>query len=161
MAQLRLAYVATAMWASITCAQALEAREIAPGDGGLAQTFKCEPIERGQNRIVAADLPHAVIVSLRLNEQKAAEFKVLYLDEDGKKTNPADETKAWSLVTIPGRRDYSWYAMANYRQNLLIHGRLFEQDSARNSEKRWFYSEEQFENGLKTVDYQTTCREEG
>jgi hypothetical protein len=161
MSQLRFACVATAMWAFTTCTQALEARENTSGDGGQAQTFKCEPIEQGQNRIVAGDLPHTVILSLRLKGQKADEFKVLYLDEEGKKTKPVDETKAWKLVTIPGRRDYSWYAMADYRQNLLIHGRLFEQDSARNSGKRWFYSEEQFENGLKTVDYQTTCSEEG
>ena len=161
MSKLRLACVATAAWATSTCAQPIKVEENASEYGGLMQTFKCKPMEKGQNRIVAADLPHTAIVRVRFKDKKAVEFRVEYVEDDGTKSSPAEETKTWRLVTVPGRRDYSWYAMANHHRNLLMHGRLFERDSARDGENRWFYSEEQFEDGVKTADYQAACGKEG
>lgn len=157
MPKLRLACVATAMWASSTCAQPLKVQENASQYGEAVQTFQCKPVEQGHNRIVAADLPHALIVSLRLKDKKAADFKVVHVDDNGEKYTHTDQTKSWRLVTISGRRDYSWYGMAKDHPNLLMHGRLVEQYSARDGENRWFYNEEQFEYGLKTVDYRTIC----
>ena len=60
MSKLRLACVATAMWASSTCAQPLKVQENASEYGEAAQTFQCKLVEQGQNRIVAADLPSTV-----------------------------------------------------------------------------------------------------
>jgi hypothetical protein len=157
MSNLRLACVATAMWASSTYAQPLNVQENTSEYGKAAQTFQCKPVEQGQNRIVAADLPHTLIVSLRLKDKKAAEFKVVRVEDNGEKYTQTDQTKSLNLVTIPGRRDYSWYGMAKDHPNLLMHGRLFEQYSAHDGKNRWFYNEEEFEHGLKTVNYRTIC----
>ncbi len=157
MSKLRLACVATAMWASLTCAQPLKVQENASEYGEAAQTFQCKLVEQRQNRIVAADLSHTLIVSLRLKDKKAADFNVVHVEDNGEKYTNTDQTKSWHLVTIPGRRDYNWYGMAKDHPNILMHGRLFEQYSARDGENRWFYNEEQFEYGLKTVDYRTIC----
>ena len=156
MSKLRLACVATAMWASSTCAQPLKVQENASEYGEAAQTFQCKLVEQRQNRIVARSLS-PIDWSLRLKDKKAADLNVLHVEDDGEKYTNTDQTKSWHLVTIPGCRDYSWYGMAKDHPNLLIHGRLFEQYSAHDGENRWFYNEEQFEYGLKTVDYRTIC----
>jgi len=148
------------MWAAAASAQALNAQAGASEHAVTAQTFNCRPVEQSQNRIVAADPSRAIRVSLTLTDKKATEFKVLYVDDNGEKSSPADETKPWRLVTTPGSRDYNWYAVGSRRPNLLMHGRLFERDSVQKGENRWSYSEEQFELGIRTVDYHATCVEQ-
>ena len=160
MSKLRLASVAIAALASATSAQALKAQMTAPEREARAQSFKCRPIEAGQNRIVAADLPRTVIVSLILTSNKAAGFKVSYIEDNGEKSDPADKTKPWLLVTMPSGHDYHWYATGSRQPNLLMHGRLFEQSGAREGENRWLYYEEQFEAGRKTGDLQVACAKE-
>jgi len=161
MSKFRLACVATAVWASATGVEAFKAQVNSPEHEGTAQTFKCKSVEQGQSRIMAADPPRTVIVSLTLTDKKVTEFKVLYVDDNGERSSPADETKSWRLVTIPGSHDYNWYAIGGQRPNLLVHGRLVEQYGARDGENRWLYDQEEFEHGIKTVDYQAVCVKEG
>ena len=125
-----------------------------------AQTYKCGPVEVGKDRIVAADLPSTVIVSLTLTDNKATGFKVTYVEDNGEKSDPADKAKSWRLVTMPSGHDYHWYATGSHQPNLLMHGRLFEQPGARGLENQWLYNEEQFEAGLKTGDYKVACVKE-
>jgi len=160
MSKLRLACVATAAWASATCAQALKAQMNASERESRAQTYKCGPVEVGKDRIVAADLPSTVIVSLTLSDNKATGFKVTYVEDNGEKSDPADKAKSWRLVTMPTGHDYHWWAIGSYQPNLLMHGRLFEQPGAGEGERRWLYYEEQFEAGLKTGDFQVACVKE-
>ena len=160
MSKLRLAFVATAAWASATSAQALNAQMNASEREAGTQTFKCKPVETGQNRIVAADPSRTVIVNLILTRDKATGFKVSYIEDNGEKSDPGNKTKSWLLVTMPSGHDYHWYAAGSRQPNLLMHGRLFEQAGAREGEKRWLYYEEQFEAGLKTGDLQVACAKE-
>jgi hypothetical protein len=160
MSKLRLASVAIAAWASATVAQALKAQMNASERETGTQTFNCRPVETGQNRIVAADPPRTVIVSLILTSNKASAFKVSYIEDNKEKSDPADKTKPWLLVTMPSGHDYHWYAAGRRQPNLLMHGRLFEQSGARDGEKRWLYREEQFEAGVKTADFQIACAKE-
>ncbi len=158
MAKLRLAFVAIAALASATSALALKA-QMSPSEAET-QTFRCGPAETGQNPIVAADLQRTVIVNLILTRDKATNFKVSYLEDNGQKSDPAAKTKSWLLVTMPSGHDYHWYAAGRRQPNLLMHGRLFEQSGAREGEKRWLYYEEQFEAGVKTGDLQVACARE-
>jgi hypothetical protein len=160
MSKLRLAFVATAAWAFATSAQALKAQMNASEREAGTQSFKCRPVEAVQNRIVAVDPPRTVIVDLTLTSNKATGFKVSYIEDNGEKTDPADKTKSWLLVTMPSGHDYHWFATGSRQPNLLMHGRLFDQPGAREGEKRWFYYEEQFEAGLKTGDLQVACVKE-
>ena len=160
MPKLRPASVAIAAWASATAAQALKAQINASERETGTQTFNCRPVETGQNRIVAADPPRTVIVSLILTSNKASAFKVSYIEDNGEKSDPGNKTKSWLLVTMPSGHDYHWYAAGSRQPNLLMHGRLFEQAGAREGEKRWLYYEEQFEAGLKTGDLQVACARE-
>jgi hypothetical protein len=157
--KLRLACAATALWASTTYAQAVQA-PLDKTEQAVAQRFTCKPVEHEQNRIVATDLPSAITVALTFTDKKINGFKVSYVDDSGQKSKPADETKAWRLVAVPGRRDYSWYAVGNRDPNLFMHGRLFEQEGVNGGRKQWLYNEEQFELGVKTIDYHATCVEE-
>jgi hypothetical protein len=160
MSKLRLAFLATAAWASATSAQALKAQMSASEREAGTQTFKCRAVEADQNRIVAADPPRTVIVDLKLTSAKATGFKVSYIEDNGEKSDPADKTKSWLLVTMPSGHEYHWYAAGSRQSKLLMHGRLFEQSGAREGEKRWSYFEEQFEAGLKTGDLQVACAKE-
>ena len=160
MSKLRLACVATAAWASATSALALKAQMNASEHEGETQTFRCGAAEAGPNPIVAADLRRTVIVNLILTRDKATDFKVSYIEDNGKKSDPAAITKSWLLVTMPSGHDYHWYAAGRRQPNLLMHGRLFEQSGAREGEKRWLYYEEEFEAGLKTGDLQVACVKE-
>jgi hypothetical protein len=160
MPKLRPAFVAIATLASATSALALKTQVSESEQGPETQTFRCGPAEAGQNRIVAADPQRTVIVNLMLTRDKATGFKVSYIEDNGEKSNPADRTKAWLLVTMPSGHDYHWYAGGRRQSNLLMHGRLFEQSGTREGEKRWLYSEEQFEAGLKTGDLQVACARE-
>jgi hypothetical protein len=130
---------------------------------GSVQIFKCEAV-KNRNHIAGSELPRTVTVSLTLKDNKATELKIVYVDDNGKQRNPADDASSWHLVTVPGHKDYNWYGMVQ-GHNTLIHGRLFEQHPARNGEKiwtykeeRWAYNEEKFEKGLKTSEYQTICK---
>ena len=160
MPKLSLAFVAIAALASATSALALKAQINPSEHEAETQTFRCGPAETGQNPIVAADLQRTVIVNLILTRDKATDFKVLYLEDKGQKSDPAAKTKSWLLVTMPSGHDYHWYAAGRRQPNLLMHGRLFEQSGAREGEKRWLYYEEQFEAGLKTGDLQVACARE-
>lgn len=160
MFKLRPTLVAFAALASATSVPALKAQTNASQREAQTQTLRCGLAEAGQNRIVAADLPRTVIVNLTLTRDKATRFKVSYLEDNGEKSDPAEKTKGWLLVTMPSGHDYHWYATGRTQSNLLIHGRLFEQPGARDGERRWFYYEEQFEAGLKTGDLQVACAKE-
>ena len=153
MSKLRLTCLATAAWASATLGHALEA----PGHEAAAQKFECGPTGAGHNRIVAADLPRTVYVTVMLTGEKATGLKVAYLEDNGEKSDPADKTKSWRLVTMPSGHDYHWWAVGSRQPNLLMHGRLFKQSGARGGENQWLYYEEQFETGLKTSDFQVAC----
>ena len=165
MFRLRWTCAALAMWASTACAQPSTPQENGSNDLGPVQTFTCEHVKQQKSRFEASDSPSAVIVKLALDtaKEKAADLKIIHVAGNGEKFSPADALRTWHLVTIPGRRDYNWYGMVK-GQNVLMHGRLFEQNSAHSGEKkwvfqeeRWLYNEEKFEKGLKTAEYQTVC----
>ena len=40
-------------------------------------------------------------------------------------------------VTTPGYRDYNWYGSGAKDHNVLMHGKLFEKDSARYGKNKW------------------------
>jgi hypothetical protein len=157
---------ALALWVPTVYAQSLKPQDNGSNDLGLVQTFTCEHVKQQKSRFEASDSPRAVIVNLALDAEKAkaTDLKIVHVAGNGEKFSPADVVRTWHLVTIPGRRDYNWYGMVKDK-NVLMHGRLFEQNSAHSGEKkwvfeeeRWLYNEEKFEKGLKTAEFQTVCR---
>lgn len=160
MPKLQRAIVATAAWASMTSAQALKDHTNTPESEAGTQVFRCGALGAEQDKIVAADPPRAVIVDLTISSNKVTHFIVSYVEDNGHRTNPADKTKPWLLVTMPSGHDYHWYATDSRQPNLLFHGRLFEHPTANELQRRWFYYEEQFEAGIKTGDIQAACAKE-
>ena len=161
-------YVALVMWVPTAYAQPPTPQENGSNDRGPVQTFTCEHVKQQKSRFEESEAPRTVIVNLALDagKAKATDLKIVHVAGNGKKISPADALRTWHLVTIPGRRDYNWYGMVK-GQNVLMHGRLFEQNSAHSGEKkwvfqeeRWLYNEEKFEKGRKTAEYQTVCSPE-
>lgn len=157
-----------AMWASTVYAQPPKPQENGSNILGPAQTFTCEHVKQQGSRFEASDIPHSVIVNLSLDAEKAkaTDLKIMHVASNGEKSSPADALRTWHLVTIPGHRDYNWYGMVK-GQHVLMHGRLFEQNSVHSGdnkwifeEERWLYNEEKFEKGRKTSEYQAVCSPE-
>ena len=159
MLKLPLASLVVVLVVSHASAQSLKPKENGPEYLGSAQSFKCEPVGPTNNRIVAADRPDTVMVSITFNEGRKIPFdlKVVHVEESGEKYNKADQYTRLYLVANPNHRDYSWYGMGAEDHNLLIHGQLLQKDSLRYGANRWFYNEELFERGLRISEFQTVC----
>jgi hypothetical protein len=162
MLRLSLASVAVGLLVSHACAQSLKPKENGDDYLGSAQTFSCEPFWQSDNPIVASDPTFKAIVSIKFKENgDASAIKVVHVAESGEKYDRAVQYIQWHLVTTPGYRDYNWYGTGVKDHNILMHGKLFENDSARHGKNRWFYTEEQFTHGLKTSENQTLCNKTG
>ena len=158
MLRLSITSVATGLLVSYACAQSLKPKENGDHYLGSTQTFSCEPIWQSNNPVVAGDPAFKTIVSIRLQENgNASAINVIHVAEGGEKYNRADQYVQWHLVTTPGYRDYNWYGSGAKDHNVLMHGKLFEKDSARYGKNKWFYTEEQFTHGLRTSEQQTVC----
>ncbi len=163
MFKLPLAGLAVGLLVSYASAQSFKPKENNADYLGSAQSFNCEPVGAGNNRIVAADPPYTMMVSIKFNEGTKTPFdlKVVQVTESGEKYNRADQYTRLHLVAIPGRRDYSWYGSGIKDHNVMIHGQLFEKDSSRFGANRWFYNEELFEYGRKTSLSENICDKTG
>ncbi|MGC1863411.1 MAG: hypothetical protein WA733_20395 [Methylocystis sp.] len=159
MLKLPLASLVVGLIVSHASAQSLKPVENGPEDLGSAQSFKCEPVGPTNNRIVAADRPDTVMVSITFNEGRKVPFdlKVVHVEESGEKYNQADQYMRLHLVAIPNHQDYNWYGTGAKDHSLLIHGQLLQKDSLRFGANRWFYNEELFERGLKISEFQGVC----